>query len=89
MKLLSTSEAAGKLNVSVQRVHQFINEGRLPAQKVGRDYVIDESDLRLIADRAPGRPKTTPEPSKRATGQIRRTNGTSAGKSGKRKGGKK
>jgi excisionase family DNA binding protein len=59
MKLLSTSEAADKLKVSVQRVHQFIAEGRLPAQKVGRDYVIDETDLRLVAERKPGRPPDT------------------------------
>ncbi len=59
MKLLSTSEAADKLKVSVQRVHQFIAEGRLPAQKVGRDYVIDGNDLRLVAERKTGRPPDT------------------------------
>jgi hypothetical protein len=30
----------------------------LPAQKVGRDYIIREEDLKLVEDRKPGRPRT-------------------------------
>ena len=56
IKLLSVIEAAEKLGVSRWRVNQFINEGRLPAQKIGRSYVIKESDLQLVADRPTGRP---------------------------------
>ncbi len=56
IKLLSVIEAAEKLGVSRWRVNQFINEGRLPAQKVGRSYVIKESDLHLVEDRPTGRP---------------------------------
>ncbi len=55
-KLLSVIEAAEKLGVSRWRVNQFINEGRLPAQKIGRSYVIKESDLHLVEDRPTGRP---------------------------------
>ena len=55
-KLLSVIEAAEKLGVSRIRVNQFIEEGRLPAQKVGRSYVILESDLQLVKDRKTGRP---------------------------------
>ncbi len=55
-KLLSVIEAAEKLGVSRIRVNQFIDEGRLPAQKVGRSYVIKESDLELVKDRKTGRP---------------------------------
>jgi excisionase family DNA binding protein len=55
-KLLSVIEAAEKLGVSRWRVNQFINEGRLPAQKIGRSYVIKESDLQLVEDRPTGRP---------------------------------
>ena len=55
-KLLSVIEAAEKLGVSRIRVNQFIDEGRLPAQKVGRSYVILESDLELVKDRKTGRP---------------------------------
>jgi excisionase family DNA binding protein len=57
MKLLSTSEAADKLGVTVGRVQQLIWDGLLPAQKVGRDYVINEDDLKLVEDRPKvGRP---------------------------------
>jgi len=55
-KLLSVIEAAEKLGVSRIRVNQFIDEGRLPAQKIGRSYVIKESDLQLVEDRPTGRP---------------------------------
>jgi len=57
MALLTTSEAAERLGVTVGRIHQFIQEGRLPAEKKGRDYFIDSSDLRLVKNRKPGRPK--------------------------------
>lgn len=56
MSLISTKEAAEKLGISVLRVQQLIWQKRLPAQKIGRDYVIKESDLKLVADRKPGRP---------------------------------
>lgn len=56
--MLSTNEAAVRLKVSVQRVHQLIKEESLPAQKVGRDYVINEDDLKLVEDRPKvGRPR--------------------------------
>lgn len=64
-KLLSTPEAAERLGVTVARVQHLIWAGRLPAQKVGRDYVIREEDLKLVEDRKPGRPpKAKPETSK-------------------------
>jgi excisionase family DNA binding protein len=56
MKLISTKEAAEKLGVSTLRVQQLIWDGRLPANKIGRDYVIQETDLKLVANRKPGRP---------------------------------
>ena len=56
MALLSTTQVAQRLGISMPRVHQLIAEGRLPAEKIGRDYVIHESDLKLVAERKPGRP---------------------------------
>lgn len=56
MEILSTAEAAKKLKISAIRIRQLISEGRLPAQKVGRDYIIQEKDLALVADRQTGRP---------------------------------
>jgi excisionase family DNA binding protein len=62
MSLLTTPEAAERLGVTVTRVQQMIVAGRLPAEKMGRDYFIKEEDLKLIADRKPGRPpKAKPE----------------------------
>ena len=55
--MLTTKEAAARLGISRRRVNDFISEARLPAEKVGRDHLIKESDLRLVADRKPGRPK--------------------------------
>ncbi|HUS09223.1 MAG TPA: helix-turn-helix domain-containing protein [Pyrinomonadaceae bacterium] len=63
MTLLTTKDAAERLGVTVGRVHQLINDGRLPAEKAGRDYLINEKDLKLLEDRKPGRPK---KPSKAA-----------------------
>ncbi len=62
MKLLSTPQVAERLGITVARIQALIWAGRLPAQKVGRDYVIQEEDLKLVKDRKPGRP-----PLKKAT----------------------
>lgn len=56
MKLLSTREAADRLGISKVRVTILIKEGRLPAERVGERFIIKESDLKLVADRKPGRP---------------------------------
>ncbi|MDQ1557543.1 MAG: Helix-turn-helix domain [Pyrinomonadaceae bacterium] len=56
MKLLTTSEVAARLGVTIKRVQAMIRDGRLPAEKMGRDYFIKEDDLKLVADRKPGRP---------------------------------
>lgn len=61
MKLIPTSEAAEKLGVHITRVQVLIREGRLPAQKVGRNYVVNEADLKLVANRKPGRPSKPQE----------------------------
>ena len=61
MNLLNTKQAAERLNISAIRVRQLIREGRLAAQLVGRDYVIKESDLKLVQDRKTGRPPKTSE----------------------------
>jgi excisionase family DNA binding protein len=56
MKLLTTKEVAGRLGVSVRRVHALIQAERLRAEKFGRDYMIKEEDLEPVQDRKPGRP---------------------------------
>jgi len=56
MAMLTTKDAAERLGVSVQRVHALIQAGRLPAEKIGRDFIIKEVDLKLVEVRKPGRP---------------------------------
>ena len=56
MNLLSTQQAAEILGIESSGVRKLILRGRLPATKVGRDHVIQESDLALVAVRKRGRP---------------------------------
>jgi excisionase family DNA binding protein len=61
--LLTTPQVAERLGVTVRRVQALIKEGRLPSQQFGRDHLIRESDLKLVENRKPGRPRKE-EPSK-------------------------
>jgi len=56
--LIGTKEAAEKLGVSLRRVQQLIELGTLPAQRIGRDYLIQEKDLSKVTIHGkPGRPQ--------------------------------
>lgn len=55
-KLLSSKEVAEKLGVSLRRVQALITSGRLPAQKIGNSYVVNEKDVELVTERTAGRP---------------------------------
>lgn len=57
--LIDTSTAAERLGITRRGVQQLIKKGILPAEKVGRDWVIDEDNLNLpqVQER-----KTTPGP---------------------------
>lgn len=59
--LLTTKEAAARLGVKASRVRQLIAAGQLTAQRIGRDWAIDERALPRAAQR-PGRgyPKGRP-----------------------------
>lgn len=65
MNLLTTKDVAERLGVSVRRVHALIQAERLPAQKYGRDYLINEKDLGLVEERKPGRPRKKEKPSRK------------------------
>lgn len=54
--LLTTPQVAERLGVSPRRVLALIEAGRLPSQQFGRDHLIKESDLKLVAERKVGRP---------------------------------
>ena len=54
---VSVAEAAEILDVHLQRIHQRIRDGSLPAHKVGHQWVIDKSDLHRIRHQShAGRP---------------------------------
>jgi excisionase family DNA binding protein len=57
MKIISTTEAAKRLNVSPSRVRKMIEAKRLKATKVGNVWLIDPKDLDAVKDRKVGRPR--------------------------------
>lgn len=57
---ITTSDAAEILGVTPARVRQFVLEGRLKGKKLGRDLLLDESEVRAFASKPrkiTGRPK--------------------------------
>lgn len=61
--IFTTEAAASFLGVSQARVRKLIQEGRLPAEKRGRDHFIEENDLETYATRGRkkiGRPSRNP-----------------------------
>lgn len=58
-RLLTTVAAATRLNVDPSTVRRWIEDGRLPAVKPGRDYRIDPGDLdALLAVSSVSKPLT-------------------------------
>lgn len=56
MPRVSVAEAAVRLGVNVQRVHQRISDGSLAAERVGHQWTIDEAVLARLDRRPAGRP---------------------------------
>ena len=48
VKLLSTREAASRLGISARRVRALIEDSKLAAHKLGRDYAIEENALKSV-----------------------------------------
>lgn len=57
MDFLTTKQVAERLGITPRRVQALVTAGKLPAQKIGRDYLIKEKDLKLVENRKVGRPK--------------------------------
>ena len=61
MKYLTTKQAGHRLGITDARIRKLILTGRLPAQKIGRDWMIKEEDLQKLVIYKRGRPrKATP-----------------------------
>ena len=45
---LTTNDVAKRVNLTRQRIIQLINRGLIEAEKFGRDWVIDESQIAVI-----------------------------------------
>ena len=58
-QMKTVKEVSKILNVNETRVRQFIYGGRLLAEKIGRDLLIKDEDLKAFAEieRKIGRPK--------------------------------
>ena len=57
MGAVSVAQAAGRLGVSVPRIHQRIADGSLVAERIGSQWVVDERSLLRVQERSkPGRP---------------------------------
>lgn len=54
-----------------ERVQVLIREGRLPAQKVGGSYVLNEGGFKLVEIRKPGRPPKSKEEAEKSTARKR------------------
>lgn len=52
-KLLTTDEAADALRVSTRTVYTWIKEGKVPARRVGRKWLIAEPDLNALLQGTP------------------------------------
>jgi excisionase family DNA binding protein len=63
--LLTTQQAAERLEISDSRIRQLILDGKLAAVKAGRDWLIKVSDLKLLEKR-----KTKPGPAPKAAGKV-------------------
>lgn len=54
--MLTTKTAAQRLGISPRRVIALIKAKRLPAERLGRDWLIEERDLNRVSERKAGRP---------------------------------
>lgn len=57
VELLTVKEVAKELGITVWRVHQLIKDKRLPAEKLGSQYIVKRENLALVEERKVGRPR--------------------------------
>jgi excisionase family DNA binding protein len=59
-ELLTVDRAAEMLQVSHMTVRRYMEQGRLPKRRLGREYVLYKSDLETLKRPDMGRPKRRP-----------------------------
>ena len=59
--MLTIADAAARLGIDPSRVRRLIREGRIPARRFGRAWVIAEADLNAYQPRPQGRPGHRPK----------------------------
>lgn len=59
-ELLTVDKAAEILDVSHMTVRRYMDQGRLPKRKLGREYVLYKSDLAKLKRPDMGRPRGRP-----------------------------
>ena len=59
-KVITTTDAAERLGVTRRRVLQYIKEGRVRADKMGRDYMVDLESVEEFRPRPTGNPNFGP-----------------------------
>jgi excisionase family DNA binding protein len=57
--MIPVAEAARLLKVTTVRIRAYIHDGRLPAQQIGRAFVLRRTDVEAFERQGPGRPKKT------------------------------
>lgn len=58
MKLLTASEAAKELGKTAGRIRQLISDGKMKAEKKGRDWLIDSKEVERAKKRPHQRNRT-------------------------------
>jgi excisionase family DNA binding protein len=64
MTYITVTQAAKKMNVSRARIHELIQQGRIPVIRAGAQYMIRPADIDNFEKRRPGRPRKVKEPKK-------------------------
>lgn len=66
---LTVREVADGLELSERMVHTYIQDGRLPGQKMGRMTVVKEEDYNVFRRSKKGRPRSRIPPWRRSVGE--------------------
>lgn len=66
--MLSTNEIAKRVNLTRARITQMIRDNIITAEKIGRDWVINENQIKIIQNLPENRGRHWREKSKQSNG---------------------